>query len=78
MVIALVVAAEGIGEIFLRRIIASNNVYGSGNRNGGVRFETTRRTTKARGRTFKDICRAQNPAPYAFPNKLPFPSVPIC
>lgn len=80
MVITLVVLAEGLGDAFLRRIFASNNVYGGGNKNSvnGVRFETTRKPTKARGRSYKDICRAVNPAPYSFPNKIPYPSVPIC
>lgn len=36
------------------------------------------RTQKPKGRSYKDICRAVNPAPFAFPNKLPYPSVPIC
>lgn len=80
LLIASVIVAEGIGETFLRRIYASSNFYNTGNnRNiGKVNFETTRRTTKARGRSYKEICRAVNPAPYSFPNKIPFPSVPIC
>jgi hypothetical protein len=79
VVIALAVMAEGIGDVFLRRIFASNNAYGGGNRNSANgRFETTRKPTKARGRSYKDICRAANPAPWAFPNKIPYPSVPIC
>lgn len=80
MVIAFVVLAEGISDVFLRRIFASNNVYGSEKKNSGSgsRFETTRKPTKARGRSYKDICRAVNPAPYSFPNKIPYPSVPIC
>lgn len=45
-------------------------------------FGTTRtpvaRTQKPKGRSYKEICRAVNPAPFAFPNKLPYPSVPIC
>lgn len=80
VVIALAVMTEGLGEVFLKRILASNNAYGNGYRNTGnvVRFETTRRPTKARGRSYKDICKAVNPAPYSFPNKIPYPSVPIC
>lgn len=44
-------------------------------------FGTTRapaKTQKPKGRSYKEICRAVNPAPFAFPNKLPYPSVPIC
>lgn len=84
LLIGFLVATEAIGDIFLRRIYASSGLYGSGNKNGGQRnsninFQTTRKPTKApRGRSFKEICRAVNPAPYSFPNKIPFPSVPIC
>lgn len=85
LVIASLVVTEGIGDIFLRRIYASSGFYGGGKQNAGQRnaaninFQTTRKPTKApRGRSYKDICRAVNPAPYSFPNKLPFPSVPIC
>lgn len=81
LVIVAAVSTEAIGEIFLKRIYASSNYFNSGNSRNvppTVSFETTRRPTKARGRSYKDICRAVNPAPYSFPNKIPFPSVPIC
>ena len=39
---------------------------------------TAARNPKPKGRTYSEICRQVNPAPYAFPNKLPFPSVPVC
>lgn len=85
LLIASLVATEALSDIFLRRIYASSSLYGSGNKNAGnrnggnINFQTTRKPTKApRGRSYKDICRAVNPAPYSFPNKIPFPSVPIC
>lgn len=36
-----------------------------------------RQERKRGGRTYKEICGVINPAPYAFPNKIPFPSA-VC
>lgn len=36
------------------------------------------KSPKPKGRTYTEICRQVNPAPYALPNRLPFPSVPVC
>lgn len=39
---------------------------------------TTKKRAQKEGRSYKEICRAINPAPYAFPGKAPFPAVPVC
>jgi hypothetical protein len=77
IVLSLMMLGETFAQPFLQRIYNVNgyNLGGYGN------VHTTRRrprTEKPRGRSYKDICRAINPAPYAFPNKIPYPSVPIC
>jgi hypothetical protein len=74
--VSLMLFAEVFGVPFLGKNYGAN-VY------GGQRVQTTRRrsvnaATRRKGRTYKEICRAINPAPYAFPNKVPFPSVPVC
>jgi hypothetical protein len=38
----------------------------------------TKQRPQKEGRSYKEICKAINPSPYAFPGKLPFPSVPVC
>ena len=62
MLILLIIAAESIGDDFLRRIFASYDAFGSENRNYGNRFEhvpyRTTRTSRPRGRSYKEICRA--------------------
>ncbi|KAG5673470.1 hypothetical protein PVAND_003515 [Polypedilum vanderplanki] len=86
ILICLATCANSLGDAFLRRIFAingysSNNNYPNTYNNGvsyqNFKYETTKKP-KPSGRSFKDICRAANPAPYSFPNKLPYPSVPIC
>lgn len=75
--LSLMVIGETFAAPFLERIYGLN-VYNGQNPS---RVQTTRRrprTEKPRGRSYKEICRAINPAPYAFPNKIPYPSVPIC
>lgn len=73
---------EAIGDAFLKRIFASNGYSGnSAVSYQNYNYETTTKRVKSekpRGRSFKEICRAVNPAPYSFPNKIPYPSVPIC
>lgn len=59
-----------------------NNGYNNGY-NGNQQYypQPTRavaRSPKPKGRTYTEICRQVNPAPYALPNRLPFPSVPVC
>jgi len=77
--VILALTTSSLASPFLERLYNPNsynvNPFGSGRS-----IQTTRRarTTKQRGRSFKEICRAINPAPYAFPNKIPYPSVPIC
>lgn len=59
-----------------------NSGYNSGyNDNRQYNSNPTRTASwnsKPKGRTYAEICRQVNPAPYALPNKLPFPSVPVC
>lgn len=86
VVCSIMLTTEAFGDYsdLLKKIIASNGynynsaiAYPPNN----VNYHTTRRpirTEKPRGRSYKEICRAVNPAPYSFPNKIPFPSVPIC
>lgn len=38
----------------------------------------TKQRTHKEGRSYKEICKAINPSPYAFPGKSPFPAVPVC
>lgn len=76
VLLSLMMFGDAIAAPFLERLYSVNG-YNYGYRN----VQTTRRrprTEKPRGRSFKEICRAINPAPYAFPNKIPYPSVPIC
>lgn len=77
-IISLLVLTEALSGPFLERIYSFNGytVYNNAHQRPG---QTRRpRTEKPRGRSFKDICRFVNPAPYSFPNKIPYPSVPIC
>jgi hypothetical protein len=78
MILSLFVLSEAVTGPFFEKIYSGYPISGS----GGYRYiQTTRRrpqTQKPRGRSYKEICRAINPAPYAFPNKIPFPSVPVC
>lgn len=74
--VSLMIIGDTLATPFLERI------YNANTNNGYRIIRTTKRsrarTEKPRGRSFKDICRAINPAPYAYPNKIPYPSVPIC
>jgi hypothetical protein len=72
---------QALNEPFLKRIFDStgfNGVYRMQHNYG--QHQTTKRThiEKPRGRSFKEICQAVNPAPYSFPNNIPFPKVPVC
>lgn len=83
VVLALLLIGDAIAAPFLQRIYTVNGFsggYGSPHDSYGNRHQTTRRlvTQKPRGRSYKEICRAVNPAPFAYPNKIPYPSVPIC
>lgn len=81
MALSVMIISESLAAPFLE-IVDTFNGYNNVYR----RVKTTRRrlqtekprTAKPRGRSFKEICRAINPAPHAFPNKIPYPSVPIC
>lgn len=79
-VLAMLMIGDAIAAPFLQKIYNVNGYnsdhYGSPYQS----YQSNRRphTQKPRGRSYKDICRAVNPAPYAFPNKIPYPSVPIC
>lgn len=79
-VLSMLMLSEAISGPFLETIYSGYPVSGSGFRyvQATSRPSQRKRTTKARGRSYKEICRAINPAPYAFPNKIPYPSVPIC
>jgi hypothetical protein len=77
IVLSLMMLGEVLSAPFLERLY-NVNVYGHGGRQVPTTTRRRPRTEKPRGRTFKEICRAINPAPYAFPNKIPYPSVPIC
>jgi hypothetical protein len=76
VVLSLMMFGDVFASPFLQTLYNLNGYSGYGN------VHTTRRprlqTQKPKGRSYKDICRAINPAPYAFPNKIPYPSVPIC
>lgn len=78
VVLAVLLIGDSIAAPFLQRIYSP--YYGSPHESYGNRHPTTRRlvTQKPRGRSYKEICRAVNPAPFAYPNKIPYPSVPIC
>ncbi|CRK88988.1 CLUMA_CG002548, isoform A [Clunio marinus] len=83
--IVLAVICESFASPFLQELFNLNGYnqgYNLGYSNEYSRnVQPARRrpaTPKPRGRSYKDICRAVNPAPYAFPNKIPYPSVPIC
>lgn len=89
VMMSVVLLTDAISDAFLRRIFASNGYTNSFQSSNGyqparsyqnLNYETTRRprVEKPKGRSYKDICRAVNPAPYSFPNKIPYPSVPIC
>lgn len=77
VVLSLMMFGDVLATPFLQKIYNLNGYNG-----GYGNVQTTRRprhyTQKPKGRTFKEICRAVNPAPYSFPNKIPYPSVPIC
>jgi hypothetical protein len=77
VILSLLVLTDALTGPFFEKIYSGYPVSGS-----GYRFvQPTRRrpqTQKPRGRSYKEICRAINPAPYAFPNKIPYPSVPVC
>jgi hypothetical protein len=75
VVLSLMIFGEAFSAPFLERLY--NGYPGVFRQVQTTRRQTTR-TEKPRGRSYKDICRAINPAPYAFPNKIPYPSVPIC
>lgn len=78
VVLAVVMISEAFALPFLERIYGLNS---NGYRQTHLptkRVRVTARSHKPRGRSYKDICRAVNPAPYSFPNKIPYPSVPIC
>lgn len=80
IVMSTLVLTEALGDAFLKRIFASSG-YPNGVSYQNFNYETTTKKVKVekqRGRSFKEICRAVNPAPYSFPNKIPYPSVPIC
>lgn len=60
-----------------------NSGYNNGYNNGYNDYNpkptrTVARNPKPKGRTYSEICRQVNPAPYSMPGKLPFPSVPVC
>lgn len=77
--VSLIVIGDAFAAPFLERIYNANTFNGQvhqGNRRANKRHRA--RTEKPRGRSYKDICRAVNPAPYAFPNMMIYPSVPIC
>lgn len=40
--------------------------------------QSRRQQGKRGGERWKEICRTINPDPYAFPGRIPYPSVPIC
>lgn len=40
--------------------------------------QSKRRQEKRGEERWKEICRMINPDPYAFPDRVPYPSVPIC
>jgi hypothetical protein len=73
------VAADVFALPFLERLYNVNNYNPTNVRapSASRRSQQRPKTTKA-GRSYKDICRVINPNPYAFPNKVPFPSAPVC
>jgi hypothetical protein len=73
-IIFVVMFGEAIGAPFLQGLFGEafgapflERLFGLNRKKTGRQVQTE----KARGRTHKEICRAINPAPYAFPNKFP-------
>lgn len=77
LLLVTLILSQTFATSFLEKIYGGHQV----NKGGYKHTQTIKkrpRTEKPRGRSYKDICRAVNPAPYAFPNRIPYPSVPIC
>lgn len=76
-VVTMMLADIVFADPFLERLFNANNYNPTNIRPANIPQTRRYKTTKA-GRSYKDICRVVNPAPYAFPNKFPYPSVPVC
>jgi len=78
--IVLTLLGSVIGAAFLEAIYGVNRYSANGYRTiqpTTIRPKPRPRPQRRNGRTYKEICGAINPAPYAFPNKIPFPSA-VC
>ena len=80
IVLLLALLGNAIAAPFLETIYGVNRYSANGYRTfqpSTSRPKPVRTERKRGGRTYKEICRAINPAPYALPNKIPYPSA-VC
>lgn len=79
IVLVLTFLGDSIAAPFLETIYGVNRYSANGYRTLQPSTARPKQRSERRrnGRTYKEICGAINPAPYAFPNKIPFPSA-VC